>query len=337
MKKCDVIIPVYNAHEWLEKCINALLCDKNMEVINKIILVDDGSNEDTKRLIQSYQHPVCIDNSKFLLKCVNILENEQNEGFVKTVNRGIKYCLDNSDAEFCLLLNSDCLVAHATLPKMISHMEKSEKVAVLCPLGCNMDSLSIKCFKGFDYLKMDKLFENRFAGQQGEARAVFGNCMMIPYDVFREIGLFDEVYGRGYCEEVDFQYRAMEKGYNIRVAMDCYVFHKAHASFGKSKELSIEKRANMEIFLSRYEDAYMRRTSQLMNSNVVLKVKSALRHSDRKLPIKSGVAKSLPMKKVGLILVNYLDMAWYVLSHYGIGMMFKSFGKYVCSLFSKKV
>lgn len=57
MKKVSVVVPCYNAAEYLDKCINQLLCQTiGMENI-EIILVDDASVDqgETKNLIQDYE------------------------------------------------------------------------------------------------------------------------------------------------------------------------------------------------------------------------------------------------------------------------------------------
>ena len=48
--KCDVIIPVYNAPDWVRLCVRRLISQTPDEYLNQIILVDDDSNAFTKGL-----------------------------------------------------------------------------------------------------------------------------------------------------------------------------------------------------------------------------------------------------------------------------------------------
>ena len=50
--KISVIVPVYNVKKYLEECINSILAQdyKNYEVI----LVDDGSNDSSEKICDSY-------------------------------------------------------------------------------------------------------------------------------------------------------------------------------------------------------------------------------------------------------------------------------------------
>jgi cellulose synthase/poly-beta-1,6-N-acetylglucosamine synthase-like glycosyltransferase len=50
--KISVIVPVYNMAAWLPRCLDSLLCQsyRNLE----ILLVNDGSTDDSARVMQAY-------------------------------------------------------------------------------------------------------------------------------------------------------------------------------------------------------------------------------------------------------------------------------------------
>ena len=51
--KVSVIVPVYNCEDWLRQCIDSLLCeDSSCE--QEIILVDDGSTDNSGRICDEY-------------------------------------------------------------------------------------------------------------------------------------------------------------------------------------------------------------------------------------------------------------------------------------------
>ena len=52
-----------------------------------------------------------------------------------------------------------------------------------------------------------------------------------------QIGMFDEVFGKGYCEENDLACRALRAGYINVVMVNMYVLHKVSASFGGAEAL----------------------------------------------------------------------------------------------------
>jgi len=52
-----------------------------------------------------------------------------------------------------------------------------------------------------------------------------GFCMMIPTNAIREIGVMDPIFGRGYCEEVDWCQRARLGGRRNVLATGAFVYH----------------------------------------------------------------------------------------------------------------
>lgn len=50
----STIIPVYNASDTLERCIESLLAAQVSEIKNEIILINDGSTDDSKKICKEY-------------------------------------------------------------------------------------------------------------------------------------------------------------------------------------------------------------------------------------------------------------------------------------------
>ena len=44
MKKCDIIVPVYNAYEYVEKCIKSVIRNTDLDV-HTLILINDCSSD----------------------------------------------------------------------------------------------------------------------------------------------------------------------------------------------------------------------------------------------------------------------------------------------------
>ncbi len=64
MPKISIIIPVYNAMEYLEKCLESILAQEFEEV--EAILVNDGSTDSTEEIIDKY-----INNYPSVFKKIN--------------------------------------------------------------------------------------------------------------------------------------------------------------------------------------------------------------------------------------------------------------------------
>lgn len=90
--KFSIIVPVYNAEKYLEKCIDSLLKQNIKDY--EIIFVNDCSKDNSKKIIEEKLKN--IDN-------IVILDNEQNLGLSDTRNKGISV----AKGEYIIFVDSD--------------------------------------------------------------------------------------------------------------------------------------------------------------------------------------------------------------------------------------
>jgi GT2 family glycosyltransferase len=72
--------------------------------------------------------------------------------------------------------------------------------------------------------------ETEFGATAADIPTAVGFCMLVPTPVATRVGLFDPLFGRGYCEEVDWSQRAKALGYRNLLAPATFVFHYGGAS-----------------------------------------------------------------------------------------------------------
>ena len=53
MAEISVIVPIYNAQNYIEKCIDSIINQTKKEL--EIILINDGSTDDTDKIIKKYK------------------------------------------------------------------------------------------------------------------------------------------------------------------------------------------------------------------------------------------------------------------------------------------
>ena len=89
--KTSVIIPVYNAAEYLEECFNSIFSQTQKEI--EIIAVNDGSTDGSLELLENIKraHPEII------------IYSQDNQGPGGARNKGIEL----SKGEFVYFLDSD--------------------------------------------------------------------------------------------------------------------------------------------------------------------------------------------------------------------------------------
>ena len=50
----SVIIPMYNAQETIEQTLDSIRCQTMLSSILEVLIVDDGSNDNSKRIVEEY-------------------------------------------------------------------------------------------------------------------------------------------------------------------------------------------------------------------------------------------------------------------------------------------
>ena len=247
MKQCDIIIPIYNAYDCLVECVSSILKSTDLKE-NSLILINDKSSD---KRINEYLEKVKNENKD---KNIILLENEENLGFVKTVNKGMKYSKND-----VLLLNSDTEVSKNWLNKIKKCAYSSEDVATVTPFSNNATLVSIPNLltrneiDGIDIEMYNEVLEKISTQKYIELPTCHGFCLFIKRTVLDKIGYFDEdAFERGYGEETDFSYRCLEYGYRHLLCDDTIVYHKESQSFKSERNKVIEN--HMKIIYDRYPE-----------------------------------------------------------------------------------
>lgn len=302
MSKCDIIIPVYNAPEYVEMCVFAVFENTKEEDLGTVFLLDDNSNEITHNMVDNL--------AKRYPKKIKAIHNKENLGFIKNVNKGFSMCKEN----YVMLLNTDCFVAKNTVGKLMAHMEKNKKIGLICPICSNAANLTLEMYPGFSYMMMDELLEKKFKGINYDACTVVGNCLMISKECIDKVGYLDEIYGMGYGDETDYQFKSMQKGFEAKVALDTYVFHKAEQSFNTTNKVRSERlEKNRKIFFDRWGDEYYKLLAEYEKHDPIKYIKDNITEEDKQPDLDFTFVLPQTGKGMGGVivviqLVNYLSI-----------------------------
>lgn len=111
--KISVIVPAYNASNYIEKCIDSLLSQtlKNIE----IIIVNDGSTDDTEKKISKYKNKIKVINQK-------------NSGVASARNKGLSV----STGEYIAYVDSDDWIEPDMLENMYNKAKENNYDVVEC-------------------------------------------------------------------------------------------------------------------------------------------------------------------------------------------------------------
>lgn len=244
-----VIVPIYNAAEDVEICIERLL-KYTLEFAN-ILLIDDCSPDGAIReIFARYEgHPR-----------LRLLRNETNLGYTRTVNRGI----DESGKDDVVLLNSDARVTPGWLEGLLAAASSSPRVATVTAMSDRAGAFSAPRIgnenvlpEGVDEAVFARAFRRRSAGLYPRVPTGNGFCMYVSRQCIDGIGAFDaEAFPRGYGEENDFCMRALREGWRHVMDDRTYVYHERSKSFGSHKgELLAAGRAVVDQRFPEYKNA----------------------------------------------------------------------------------
>lgn len=241
MTKCDIIVPIYNAYDCVLECIDSVIKHTNLKENRLILINDKSSDERISPLLQKLkeEHPTLI-----------VLENEENKGFVGTVNIGMKQSEEND----VLLLNSDTIVTENWLDNIKKCAYSGRNIATVTPLSNNatMASVPIPFVKnelpeGMSVDQMAQIVEECSYLSYPDLVTGHGFCLYIKREVLAELGYFDEeAFGKGYGEENDFCFRCLDNGYRHLLCDNVYIYHKESQSFSDSK-IALMKQGTIKL------------------------------------------------------------------------------------------
>jgi GT2 family glycosyltransferase len=206
MRKSIIIIPTYiskKAHyDLLEKCLKSI--KKTTEKDQEILIVDDcGSGVDGDKALPE----------KLAAKySCDIIKNEENLGFSKTVNKGLSKALENG--KDAILVNQDIeFVETNWIPIFAASDEYVVGALLLYPN-------KIIQHGGIYFSQITRNFDHMYKGcieNQPEALEpnfcpVTGALQYIKHECLEEIGIYDERFFLGY-EDVDYCIRVIKAGH----------------------------------------------------------------------------------------------------------------------------
>lgn len=219
----DIIIPVYNALDDLKLCMESIQRHTDLSV-DRVVLIDDKSPDpNVYPYLKSIEQPGIV-----------VLQNEENQGFSGTINRGLQY----SDRDV-LLLNTDTVVTERWIEKITACAYSDPAIGTVTPFSNNATLCSIPNFcqentipYGLSIDEYARVIERCSLRKYPRITVAVGFCMFIKREVVDLVGLFDqETFKRGYGEENDFCWRAEQLGYYHVLCDDTYIYHSGSASF----------------------------------------------------------------------------------------------------------
>ena len=224
MKHSKVAVVVLNYKGWQDTltCVASLLEQTYPDF--HIILIENGSKDESARKLSK------LKNDK-----LTYIEEPVNHGFTGGVNIGIRWAMDH-DFPMVALFNNDAKAEPDWLEKLV-HAMQTTKASVVTGLLLTADGKRIDD-AGDSYSTWGiptLVAEHQPADKAPESGFVFGatgGATLYATALFKEIGLFDNVYF-AYNEDIDIDWRTQLAGHKIYYEKSAVAYHKHSATSKK--------------------------------------------------------------------------------------------------------
>lgn len=229
MIKVSVVILNWNGADMLRRFLPSVISCSQGEGI-EVCVADNGSSDNSCRIVEE-EFP-----------SVRLIRLPENYGFADGYNKA----LEQVDAEYVVLLNSDVEVSSDWLSAMVSYMDLHPEVA-----ACQPKILDWKNKEYFEYAGAAGGFIDRYGypfcrgrvfdtvekdiAQYDAPVSIFwatGAALFIRLDKYREVGGLD---GRffAHMEEIDLCWRLRSRGYELVCLPQSVVYHVGGATLKK--------------------------------------------------------------------------------------------------------
>lgn len=222
MPETSIIIVSYNGlHETTAPCLESIFTNDDGSDF-EVIVVDNNSSDGTVACLSDMMK------REPRLKCIF---NESNRGFAGGNNVGIKA----ASGEFLVLLNSDTLVTKGWLGGLIKPLSDDPSIGLVGPVSNKVGTEQMIFTSGEtpeEILQEGLLWTERSRGSRFETEMLCFFCVATRRDVIEKVGVLDEDFELGYCEDDDYSLRVRSAGYRLVCAEEVFVYHKGGGSFG---------------------------------------------------------------------------------------------------------
>lgn len=217
-KKISIIILTWNGIEFTKKCLSSLRDNTDYDNY-EVIVVDNGSTDGSIEYLET-------------IDWITLIKNNENLGFVRGNNIGLKYVKDND----VVLLNNDIIINQKDwLTKLNESAYKEEDIGVV---GCRLINENNVFLHAGTYIYPETYWGQQIGGGQKdigqypgdrEVEGVVFACVYIKREVIDKIGgLCEDFFS--YFEDTDYCLTAKETGYRCVCCGEVTLIHYQNVS-----------------------------------------------------------------------------------------------------------
>ena len=230
----SAIVVSYNTCKMTLDCLHALYADL-ADLDAEVWVVDNASTDGSQAAIRA------------MFPTVRLLENKDNVGFGAANNQAMV----QARGEFFLLLNTDAFPKPGAIGALVMYLRDHCDTAIAGPRLLNADgSLQISCFPfpsparaWLENLWISTILPNHPVmgdyrrwphDRERRVDTVIGACMLVRRSAYEQVGGFDENFFM-YTEEIEWQRRLRDRGWQVAFTPSAQVTHLGGASGATEK------------------------------------------------------------------------------------------------------
>ncbi len=225
MKKIFVIIVTYKGKQWYDKCFGSLR--ESTAPLTTIVVDNSPGDEDAKYIKTHFPE-------------VYLIKTNDNLGFGRANNLGMRYALDNG-CDYVFLLNQDAwLDAPDTLSKLVEIAEKHPEYGILSPIHLNAERTAINMQMGVGaHHRNEKLLSDLYLDKVSvvyETNYVNAAAWLLPRKTLEIVGGFDPIF-KHYEEDDNYLNRVIYHRMKIGICPEVRIVHDHHESALSNEQL----------------------------------------------------------------------------------------------------
>ncbi len=246
----SIIIPVRDKLELTRDCLKALQSTLIAHTSIEVIVVNDGSTDDTAAFLETVSEEDCR---------YRILTNRESVGFIESCNRGAA----EARLDVVVFLNNDTIPFPGWLDALVDTFASNPRVGavgakLLYPDGTLQEAGSVVFSDGsaMNFGRGSHEPDDPLFSYVREVDYCSGAVLATPRSLFLDLGGFDTRYRPAYYEDADYCLLLRQNGYKVLFQPDCQVIHIEGGTAGTDLTCGPKSHQtrNHKIFFEKWKD-----------------------------------------------------------------------------------